>query len=200
MGKTKSKSSGKGFLSGLLAIIAIALGIVAVIFMMSPILTSSWEGTIPLIGTKISSTLDISGFTLAFGGQGQVTSTIGSQSSTGTMDFEMHVGALMMFIILLVGLVLTLAALLLKFCKVKGGIFKALAFVAFLCFLAAGVMFFCAQPICGDIAETHLKAGDYDLGTVDFREYLKLGYGAILSGICSIVAGISAAASAIVAK
>ena len=195
MGKTKRKSSGKGFLSDLLAIIAIALGIVAIIFMMSPILTSSWEGTIPLIGTKVSSTLDISGFALAFGGQGQVTSTIGSQSSTGTMDLEMHVGALMMFIILLVGLVLALASLVLKLCKVKGGFFKALAFVAFLCFLAAGVMFFCAQPICGDLAKYESNGV-----SIDFSEYLKLGYGAILSGICSVVAGVSAAASAIVAK
>lgn len=195
MGKTKSKSSGKGFLSGLLAIIAIALGIVAVVFMTSPILTSPWEGTIPLIGTKVSSTLDISGFALAFGGQGQITNTLGSNSSTATMDIEMHVGALMMFIVLLVGIVLSLTSLLLKLFKVKGGVFKALAFVAFLCFLAAGIMFFCAQPICGDIAEY-----EYDGASISFSKYLKLGYGAILSGICSIVAGISAAASAIVAK
>ena len=195
MGKTKTKSSGKGFLSGLLAIIAIALGIVAVVFMTSPILTSPWEGTIPLIGTKVSSTLDISGFALAFGGQGQITNTLGSNSSTATTDIEMHVGALMMFIVLLVGIVLSLTSLLLKLFKVKGGVFKALAFVAFLCFLAAGIMFFCAQPICGDIAKY-----EYDGASIDFSEYLKLGYGAILSGICSIVAGISVAASAIVAK
>ena len=194
MGKTKSKSSGKGFLSGLLAIIAIALGGVALALMMTPILVSSWEGTIPVLGTKVSSTLSISGFTLAFGGKGQVTSTLGSQSSVGDMDVDMHVGALMMFIILLVGVLLAAALLVLKFTGAKTGLFKALAFVAFLCFLAAGIMFFCAQPICGDIAKYESNGV-----SIDFSEYLKLGYGAILSGICSVIAGVGIAASAITA-
>ncbi len=194
MGKTKSKSSGKGFLSGLLAIIAIALGGVALALMMTPILVSSWEGTIPVFETKVSSTLSISGFALAFGGKGQVTSALGNQSSVGDMEVDMHVGALMMFIILLVGILLAAALLVLKFTGAKTGLFKALAFVAFLCFLAAGIMFFCAQPICGDIAKYESNGV-----SIDFSEYLKLGYGAILSGICSVVAGVGIAVSAITA-
>lgn len=191
MGKTKSKSSGKGFLSGLLAIVAIALGIVAIVFMTSPILTSETDNSL------FTATLTIPGFALAFGGETtiDVLMKIGNISSSSNGTIDMHVGALMMFIVLLVGIVLSLTSLLLKIFKVKGGVFKALAFVAFLCFLAAGIMFFCAQPICGDIAKY-----EYNGASIDFSDSLKLGYGAILSGILSIVAGVSAAASAIVAK
>lgn len=191
MGKTKSKSSGKGFLSGLLAVVAIALGIVAIVFMTSPILTSETDNSL------FTATLTIPGFALAFGGETtiDVLMKIGNISSSSNGTIDMHVGALMMFIVLLVGIVLSLTSLLLKIFKVKGGVFKALAFVAFLCFLAAGIMFFCAQPICGDIAKY-----EYNGASIDFSDSLKLGYGAILSGILSIVAGVSAAASAIVAK
>lgn len=79
---------------------------------------------------------------------------------------------------------------------------KFTAFIAAVCFLAAGILFFCCKQLIvfdtGDLTGD-LKDAAVEIAKETIKEF-KLGVGAILAGILSILAALASAGAAVLGK
>ncbi len=137
-------------------------------------------------GSSASTTFSVSGYALAFGGKMTNTTVLGSNSTTGELgNVNTSVGTLIGFILLCIALVLVVIYLVCAWGKKCAGIKKFFAFGSALCFLACGIIFFCAAPLG--------KASLGDLNQVkELVDLFSIGSGAVCSGVFSICAALFA--------
>ncbi|MDE7296228.1 MAG: hypothetical protein K2N84_03080 [Clostridia bacterium] len=158
----------------ILSAVAALLGIVAIIMLAAPGITYTLE----VLGKK--STTNYSMAQLTFGNE--------------KVKFAFSFMNFLPFLLVVAGIVL--AAL----TALKGN--KLTAIIAAVCFLAAGVLFFCCkQLIVFDTGDLSGEAKDaaVKLAKEAYKEF-KLGIGAILAGILSILSAISCAGAAVLGK
>ena len=132
-----------------------------------------------LAGVEVSA----NGFALIFGGKakGEVWSD-GEYESLGGKAFELSVGNLFAFICIILAIVVFAAAM-----KENNLILTGFSGVLF---IVAAILFFCMLENC-----KFYEAGGFD----DLlRDVAELGIGAILAGVASILAGITAFAQALI--
>lgn len=155
-------------LKNILLCVAAVLGLVAVLMMFAPALS----------GGK-NSDAAISGFKVAFGYSEK---TVLGDAKVLNFSFMYFLA----FLLALVGIVFAVLAFLGKLGKIS-------AIVAAACFLVAGILFFCAVPLCNPNFESKelVKA---------FKENVSLGAGAIVGGIFSIISALAACATLFVDK
>lgn len=165
MAKKKSKLD----LGKILTLAAMLLALAAFFFMFAPAVTS---------GTDTART----GAQVAFGYTAK-TEVLGNTVSTKILVFSAY---FIPYLLVIIGLVFSVLSLL-------GVLPKISKFIAVGCYIAAGVLFFLAvqmatpyvaEAITGDAKTEIIKA---------FRDNLTLSYGAILSGIFALMAGIASA-------
>ncbi|MBQ8657501.1 MAG: hypothetical protein IJ506_00010 [Clostridia bacterium] len=163
--------------SVLLNWIAAGLGIVAVIMLFLPFIGYSKE----VLGKTVSDWAN--GFTVTFGGD------LGEVEYFGFSFMN-----LLTVLLLLAGVALSVLAAL------KGN--KMMAYVAAACLLLAGIFFFCGNSFWVFSSENTKGLNEelVDALYQDAREGLGLGAGAIIAGICSILAAVSAAGSTVIDK
>lgn len=194
MAKRSSGGKSSKSLSPILAIVGVILGVAAILSMLAPGVVFSMNTT--LLGQSITAVSTFGLFALAFGGKGTSVSSMNSSSSTSEFDIEMSAFTLSTFIVLAVAIVFLLAYIVLGAGKKKSLLATILALVAFLAFIVAGVMFFLTKQMNPQLYTADL--GEY--GKTDVSNYFSLGYGAILSGIASILAGLALGGSLAVSK
>lgn len=158
----------------ILSACAILLGIVAIIMLAAPAITY----TVEAFGQKSTLT-----YTMA-----QI--TFGYEKGGFAFSFMNFLS----FLLVVAGIVL--AAL----TALKGN--KLTAIIAAVCFLAAGVLFFCCkQLIVFDTGDLTGELKDFALmSTKELIKDFKLGIGAILTGILSILSAVSCAGAAVLGK
>ncbi len=158
----------------ILSAVAALLGIVAIVMLAAPGITYTLE----VLGKK--STTNYSMAQLTFG--------------TEKGGFAFSFMNFLPFLLVVVGIVL--AAL----TALKGN--KLTAIIAAVCFLAAGVLFFCCkQLIVFDTGDLSGEAKDLAVKVAKeaIKEF-KLGIGAILAGILSILSAIACAGAGVLGK
>lgn len=158
-------------LGKILACVAAVLGLVAFFMMFAPAATYK----------VLNTTESYSGSQLAFGAK--------AESGFGTASAEVLKFSFMNFLtylLVIVGIVFTVLAFLGKLGNIS-------AIVAAVCFLVAGIFFFCAVPFCVPAVE------NADLAK-KAKEALSLGAGAIVGGIFSIIAALASCATLFVGK
>lgn len=155
-------------LGKILACVAAVLGLVAVLMMFAPALS----------GGK-NSDAAISGFKVAFGYSEK---TVLGDANILNFSFMYFLA----FLLALVGIVFAVLTFLGKLGKIS-------PIVAAACLLIAGILFFCAVPLCNPNIESKelVKA---------FKDALSLGAGAIVGGIFSIIAALASCATLFVGK
>jgi len=158
-----SKKSSKHSFGKIFSLVSIVLSIASIVFMFLPFY-HLFTGDKNL-GTEISQ----SGFSLAFGGKYKTTGWLLGNGTTTELSHELYAGILVGFILIAVSILL-----LVVYTLTKGNKAIRIAFVglAVLCLIAGGVLFFCVTPLTNAPSNA-------------------LGVGAILSGICALVAAVS---------
>lgn len=172
MGKKKNSNLGK-----IISLVAIVLGIVAVCMLFAPAAVAE------ALGQKTS----YSGANLAFG-YTYKTEVLGNTVETEIFNASANI---VTYILVLVGIVFAVLSLL-------GKLGKIAPFISAAAFLIAGIFFFCSVAFCSPY--TNLTGDAKTEYVKGIRENLSLGAGAIVGGILSILAAISSAAAAVVAK
>lgn len=158
-------------LGKILACVAAVLGLVAFFMMFAP-----------AAGIKDTDTA-YTGANLAFGCKEFV--GVGSLGKDVEV-FKFSFMNFLTYLLVIVGIVFAVLAFLGKLGKIS-------AIVAAVCFLVAGIFFFCAVPFCApatDNAELAKKA----------KEGLSLGAGAIVGGIFAIISALASCATLFVGK
>jgi len=177
----------KGLMKVIFALIALVVGAVAIFTMFAPGLTGTKNA-----GETMIYTVDISCFALAFGGNSVSTITLNVLGNSTTNTFEsavdLQVGVLIAFIVLAVAVFLALVYIIFAWGNKAAGLKKAFGIASFLCFIAAGVLFFCTKPMCPSLTSIDINGQ-----VIDFSDSISLRFGAILTGVFSIIAGISIA-------
>lgn len=161
-------------LSLILSAVAALLGIVAVIMLAAPGISYTLE----VLGQKNTTSYSLANL------------TFGYEKGGFAFSFMNFVP----FLLVVAGIVLcALTAL-------KGG--KITAFVAAGCFLVAGILFFCCKQLIvfntGDLTG-EAKDAAVELAKAAIKEF-KLGAGAIMAGILSILSAVACAGSAVLGK
>ena len=138
-------------------------------------------------GITLTTSTYVTGYSLAFKGPLMAIANAGSATTGATSlgNVGMSVGMLIAFILLCVALVFAVIYLVCAWGKKGAEIKKFFAFGSALCFLACGVLFFCAVPL-GKSALMELVKSE------ELVKAYKLGNGAICSGVFSIVAALFA--------
>lgn len=152
----------------ILPLAGILFAVIALITMAAPYLAATFE--FPLVGTT---TAEVSGFALAFGGQGAVATA----STVTTFDVKAVAGITTIFVMSLIGLVLIILPIAVS--KLPGKPIFVLVALAF--FLIVAILAFSAKSL----ALASLK--EESEVSVDFW---KLGGGAIASGILFLLGGL----------
>ena len=191
--KSKKKIS---LLMVLFVLLAIVVGVGAVVSMMMPFY--DWSSSSTLGNNTYSVGYSISGFTLAWGGSIILKGSIpGVSDYSRAFDLENQNGGLIaIFCLFVIGIVLLVTYLVLSFIpKVnKNGLVKyVLPLLSFLCLLAGGIMCFCLLPLIKD--QLDMSGVNKTINTLEkigFNATDKLGSGSIISGICGIVSGVIA--------
>lgn len=174
MKKSSKKATSK---ASLLNWIAAALGLVAVVMLFLPFIGYSKEG----FGITVSEWAN--GFTVVFGGD------------LGELEyFGFSFMNLLTVLLLLAGVALSV------FAALKGN--KMMAYGATACLLLAGIFFFCGNSFWVFASENLKDLDDKVVDALyeDTRKVFDLGVGAIIAGICSILAAISAVGSTVIDK
>lgn len=158
----------------ILSAVAALLGIVSLIMLAAPGISY----TVELLGMKTTTTYSMAQL------------TFGSEKGGFAFSFM----NLLPFLLSAIGIV---------FCAItaiKGN--KFTAFLAAVCFLAAGVLFFCCKQLI--VFDTGDLTGDLKDSAIEISKEViknfKLGIGAILAGILSILAAIASAGAAVLGK
>ncbi len=154
---------------------ALFFGLISICTMFAPFLSSSIDNG---IGSIVSG---VSGFDLAFGGKVTIVTTIGSNQITSySSPFNFNAGILSAFILLALALVLALIFLIYAWGKKGAKIKKFFALGSSLCFLTAGILFFCVKPLTNTLTAVNsleISAGAITTGVL-----------CVFSSICSLVA------------
>lgn len=158
----------------ILSAVAALLGIVTIVMLAAPGITY----TADLVVTKTTTTFSM------------------AQLTFGNKDggFAFSFMNFLPFLLVIAGIALCVITAL------KGN--KFTAFIAAVCFLAAGILFFCCKQLIvfdtGDLTGD-LKDAAVEIAKETIKEF-KLGVGAILAGILSILAAIASAGAAVLGK
>lgn len=158
----------------ILSAVAALLGIVTIVMLAAPGITY----TADLVVTKTTTTFSM------------------AQLTFGNKDggFAFSFMNFLPFLLVLAGIALCVITAL------KGN--KFTAFIAAVCFLAAGILFFCCKQLVvfdtGDLSG-EAKDAAIEVLKAGIKEF-KLGVGAILAGILSILAAIASAGAAVLGK
>lgn len=168
----------RNFFKLIFSLVGVALAVIAVGFFFGPFVVAQ---SAEILGASASIT--ITGFSLAFGGEMTFTANFLGNSNSSTLPYEDScIGTQVGFYFLLAGALF--AVIYLIFCWGKKGVSikKAIGSLSALCLLVAGILFFATVPLAGLQDSTTEVAGEtYTLATSN------LGYGAILSGIGSLL-------------
>lgn len=161
-------------LAVILSAVAVLLGIVTVVMLSAPAISY----TVELLGQKATTTYSMAQL------------TFGYKEAFFTFSFM----NLLPFLLAAAGIVLCVITAL------KGN--KFTAFIGAVCFLTAGILFFCCKQLI--VFDTGDATGEIkDLAIEGYKklyEPFKLGIGAILAGILSILASVASAGAAVLGK
>lgn len=161
-------------LGKILACVAAVFGLVAVFMMFAPGATYK----------VLNGTDSYSGAQLAFGYTAKADAGILGTASTEVFKFSFM--NFLTYLLALVGIVFVVLAFFGKLGKIS-------PVVAAVCFLVAGIFFFCVIPFCSPAA----KNADVVKAT---KDALSLGAGAIVGGVFSIIAALASCATLFVNK
>ena len=173
----------KGLNLGLILCGAAALlGLVAVLMLFAPNLTSSYKNVVT--GKEVIT--EYSGLETVFGAEHK--STVAGQE-TSTQIFVFSFLSFIPYILALVGVAFAVIAAL-------GKLGKIAPIVAAACFVVAAVFFFIAVPTCALNVSDKATAEDIS----KLKEGLSLGAGVIVAGIFSILSALASAATLVLKK
>ncbi len=173
----------KGLFKVIFTCLSIVSGALVLGFLALDFVTCS--GGVNIFGFTASTTIYASGYSLAFKGPLMGVASSGSTVSDATSlgNVGMSVGILCAFIILCLALILAIIYLVCAWGRRGADIKKFFAFGSALCFLVAGVLFFCALPLAKDALMELLKSQQS-------VNAFKIGSGAICSGVFSLLSAL----------
>ena len=175
----------KGLFKVIFACLSIVSGALVFVFLGLNFLEGSVSGS--FLGFTVSTKAYVSGYSLAFKGPLMGVASAGSSSTDATSlgNVGASVGMIIAFVLLCLALVLAVIYLVCAWGQKAADVKKFFAFGSALCFLACGVLFFCAVPLGKSALMELLK----DQSIVNA---FKVGSGAICSGVFSIAAALFA--------